>query len=42
LIQRGARIAQHVEGKPWGTRDFRVTDPFGNVIKFTEPLLEDA
>jgi uncharacterized glyoxalase superfamily protein PhnB len=34
---RGARITQPVERKPWGTRDFRVVDPFGNEIKFTEP-----
>jgi uncharacterized glyoxalase superfamily protein PhnB len=34
----GARISQEIERKPWGNRDFRVTDPAGNVIKFTEPL----
>ena len=37
LGARGALIAQPIERKPWGTRDFRVLDPFGNEIKFTEP-----
>jgi catechol 2,3-dioxygenase-like lactoylglutathione lyase family enzyme len=41
LVQRGARVTQAVERKPWGNRDFRVVDPSGNVIKFTEPLSED-
>lgn len=38
LSGRGARIAQAVERKPWGNRDFRVIDPAGNELKFTEPL----
>jgi uncharacterized glyoxalase superfamily protein PhnB len=38
LSERGARIIQPVELKPWGTRDFRVADPYGNEIKFTEPV----
>lgn len=37
LGERGASITQPVESKPWGNRDFRVADPFGNEIKFTEP-----
>jgi uncharacterized glyoxalase superfamily protein PhnB len=37
LGARGARISQPAAHKPWGTRDFRVVDPFGNEIKFTEP-----
>jgi uncharacterized glyoxalase superfamily protein PhnB len=37
LGARGARITQPVQSKPWGNRDFRVVDPFGNEIKFTEP-----
>jgi len=37
LGARGAQITQAIELKPWGTRDFRVVDPFGNEIKFTEP-----
>lgn len=38
LEQRGARLTQAIERKPWGNRDFRVADPSGNEIKFTEPL----
>ena len=35
LRKRGATIIQAVEKKPWGTQDFRVTDPNGNILKFT-------
>ena len=35
---RGASIRQPLERKPWGNRDFRLLDPFGNELKFTEPL----
>ena len=38
LQARGVSIKQPVERKPWGNRDFRVTDPSGNEIKFTEPI----
>jgi len=38
LRDRGARIIQAIERKPWGNRDFRVADPAGNELKFTEPL----
>ncbi len=41
LLERGARLSQPIERKPWGNRDFRVLDPAGNEIKFTEPL-DDA
>ena len=37
LEGRGALLTQPVTVKPWGTRDFRVKDPFGNEIKFSEP-----
>jgi uncharacterized glyoxalase superfamily protein PhnB len=39
--QRGAHLTQGIERKPWGNRDFRLKDGFGNLIKFTEPLAED-
>ena len=39
--QRGARFSQPIEHKPWGNRDFRLKDGFGNEIKFTEPLPEE-
>jgi uncharacterized glyoxalase superfamily protein PhnB len=38
FVGRGAVIAQHVVRKPWGNRDFRLRDPSGNELKFTEPL----
>ena len=38
LSGRGAPIAQPIQRKPWGNRDFRVIDPAGNALKFTEPL----
>jgi uncharacterized glyoxalase superfamily protein PhnB len=41
LKDLGATITQGIERKPWGNRDFRVTDPSGNHLKFTEPLAED-
>lgn len=37
---RGAKIAQPIERKPWGNREFRVKDEFGNELKFTEPTAE--
>ena len=36
LEGRGAEIAQPVTRQPWGARDFRLLDPFGNELKFTE------
>ena len=41
IEKRGARILQEIAHQPWGNRDFRVGDPSGNEIKFTEPLVED-
>ena len=40
LQNRGASLSQEIVRKPWGNRDFRVTDNSGNEIKFTEPLSE--
>lgn len=37
----GARLTQDIRRKPWGNRDFRLKDAFGNELKFTEPLTED-
>lgn len=37
LARRGASIAEGVVSRPWGARDFRVRDPSGNTLKFTEP-----
>lgn len=41
LAGRGANVVQGVERKPWGNREFRVSDASGNVIKFTETLSND-
>ena len=40
LQQRGAHVSKEIVRQPWGNRDFRVNDPSGNEIKFTEPLEE--
>lgn len=39
---RGVQLSQEIMSKPWGNRDFRVVDPSGNVLKFTEPLGEGS
>ncbi len=41
VVDRGAKLAQEILRKPWGNRDFRVRDDFGNELKFTEPSEED-
>jgi uncharacterized glyoxalase superfamily protein PhnB len=38
LRERGASFSQEIARKPWGNRDFRVQDEWGNQLKFTEPL----
>lgn len=39
LQSRGYRHAQpQVQLMPWGTRDFTVTDPFGNRLTFTSAI----
>ena len=40
LQGRGVKIDQGIVRQPWGNRDFRISDPSGNEIKFTEPLQE--
>jgi len=41
FTDRGVQITQKIERKPWGNRDFRLKDDFGNELKFTEPGVED-
>lgn len=41
VVDRGARLSEEILRKPWGNRDFRVRDDFGNELKFTEPSEED-
>jgi uncharacterized glyoxalase superfamily protein PhnB len=38
--QRGAYLSQKIGRKPWGNRDFRLKDEFGNELKFTEPITQ--
>lgn len=38
---RGVRFAQKIERKPWGNRDFRIRDDYGNELKFTEPRIAE-
>ena len=40
FLARGVQLAQRIEPKPWGTRDFRLHDPAGNELKFTESRRE--
>jgi uncharacterized glyoxalase superfamily protein PhnB len=39
--QSGAHLSQAIVRKPWGNRDFRVRDDFGDELKFTEPLADE-
>jgi uncharacterized glyoxalase superfamily protein PhnB len=41
FVERGATLSQDILRKPWGNRDFRLHDGFGNQIKFTGPPTED-
>jgi len=41
FAKRGVAFSQTIERKPWGNRDFRVKDDFGNELKFTEPVADD-
>jgi len=36
----GAQLSGGIVRRPWGNRDFRIKDEFGNELKFTEPLME--
>lgn len=41
FADRGLHFSQQIERKPWGNRDFRLKDEFGNELKFTEPIAEN-
>ena len=36
IVQRGWKIAEQIELKDWGLRDFRIHDPDGHYLRFTE------
>lgn len=31
------RVVDKLQTQPWGLKDFRIEDPFGFYIRFTEP-----
>ena len=35
--KRFAKVVEELQMQPWGLRDFRIEDPFGFYIRFTEP-----
>lgn len=41
FADRGVPFAQKIERKPWGNREFRMKDEYGNELKFTEPAADD-
>lgn len=32
-----ATVVEELKRQPWGLKDFRIEDPFGFYIRFTEP-----
>ncbi len=36
-VKRFANVVEPLILEPWGLKDFRVEDPFGFYIRFTEP-----
>ena len=36
-VKDTANVVEELQTKPWGLRDFRVADPFGYYLRFTEP-----
>lgn len=36
-VSRFVKISEHLTHRAWGLRDFRIEDPFGFYIRFTEP-----
>ena len=35
--ERGAEVVQEPTDQPWGTRDFAVRDPSGNLLRIDQP-----
>lgn len=36
-VKQFANVVEELTKKPWGLKDFRVEDPFGYYLRFTEP-----
>ena len=37
-VKSFAKIVGYLQRRPWGVKDFRIEDPFGFYLRFTEPL----
>lgn len=39
-----AKVVEELQTKPWGLKDFRIEDPFGFYLRFTQPydILDDS
>lgn len=42
LVERGVEIAEPLQDRPWGVRNFYVRDPDGYLIEFDQPLERSA
>lgn len=38
LHEKDYEIVDEIKERPWGARDFRVTDPYGYYIRITQPI----
>lgn len=36
-VRKFAKVVEEIQLKPWGLKDFRIEDPFGFYLRFTEP-----
>ncbi len=36
-VEKFAKVVEELKIKPWGLRDFRIEDPFGYYLRFSEP-----
>lgn len=43
-VKKFAKVVEKLKMQPWGSKDFRIEDPFGFYLRFTEPYntLDDA
>jgi len=36
-VEKFAKVVEELKIKPWGLKDFRIEDPFGYYLRFSEP-----
>ena len=36
-VKKHVTVVEELQTKPWGEKDFRIEDPFGFYVRFTEP-----